>query len=76
MNNAKVTGLRGVELGVKDLSQSIAFYQCIWGLDPVVAEGDTVYLRANGSEHHVVTLRERYEDLVHLEVVDPDWRTA
>src|SRR6266705_2071274 len=59
MNNAKVTGLRGVELGVKDLSQSIAFYQCIWGLDPVVSEGDTVYLRANGSEHHVVTLRER-----------------
>src|SRR5882757_11204600 len=59
MNNAKVTGLRGVELGVKDLSQSIAFYQCIWGLDPVVSEGDTVHLRANGSEHHVVTLRER-----------------
>ena len=59
MNNAKVTGLRGVELGVKDLSQSIAFYQCIWGLDPVVSEGDTVYLRANGNEHHVVTLRER-----------------
>src|SRR6266705_2515639 len=59
MNNAKVTGLRGVELGVKDLSQSIAFYQCIWGLDPVVSEGDTVYLRANGSEHHIVTLRER-----------------
>jgi len=59
MNNAKVTGLRGVELGVKDLSQSIAFYQCILGLDPVVAEGDTVHLRANGSEHHVVTLRER-----------------
>src|SRR5262249_41307308 len=59
MNNAKVTGLRGVELGVKDLNQSIAFYQCVWGLDPVVTEGDTVHLRANGGEHHVVTLRER-----------------
>src|SRR5215467_16213299 len=59
MNNAKVTGLRGVELAVKDLNQSIAFYQCIWGLDPVVSEGDTVHLRANGGEHHVVTLRER-----------------
>jgi len=59
MNNAKVTGLRGVELGVKDLNQSIAFYQCIWGLEPVVTEGDTVHLRANGGEHHVVTLRER-----------------
>ncbi len=59
MNNAKVTGLRGVELGVKDLHQSAAFYGFIWGLDPVVSEGDTIHLRANGSEHHVVTLRER-----------------
>jgi len=29
-----------------------------------------------GERYAVVTLRERYEDLVHLEVVDPDWRTA
>jgi diaminopimelate decarboxylase len=29
-----------------------------------------------GDRYAVVTLRERYEDLVHLEVVDPDWRTA
>jgi diaminopimelate decarboxylase len=29
-----------------------------------------------GDRFAVVTLRERYEDLVHLEVVDPDWRTA
>ena len=59
MNNAKVTGLRGVELGVKDLHQSAVFYSCIWGLEPVVSEGDTIHLRANGGEHHVVTLRER-----------------
>jgi len=59
MNNAKVTGLRGVELGVKDLHQSAAFYSCVWGLDPVVSEGDTIHLRANGTEHHIVTLRER-----------------
>jgi diaminopimelate decarboxylase len=29
-----------------------------------------------GDRYAVVTQRERYEDLVHLEVVDPDWRTA
>jgi diaminopimelate decarboxylase len=29
-----------------------------------------------GDRFAVVTLRERYEDLVHLEVGDPDWRTA
>ncbi|MGH6769361.1 MAG: VOC family protein [Xanthobacteraceae bacterium] len=59
MNNARVTGLRSIELGVPDLTQSSAFYQYVWGLEPVVAEGDTIYLRANGSEHHAVTLRER-----------------
>jgi catechol 2,3-dioxygenase len=59
MNTAKVTGLRSIELGVTNLSQSAAFYQHVWGLDPVVSEGDTIHLRANGSEHHIVTLRER-----------------
>src|SRR5438552_2485498 len=57
--NAKVTGLRSIELGVRNLNQSAAFYSHVWGLDPVLAEDDTVHLRANGAEHHVVTLRER-----------------
>jgi catechol 2,3-dioxygenase len=59
MNNATVTGLRSVELGVTDLNQSAAFYNQVWGLEPVISEGDTVHLRANGAEHHIVTLRER-----------------
>jgi catechol 2,3-dioxygenase len=59
MNNAKVTGLRCVELGVPNLTQSVAFYNCVWGLEPVLSEGDTIHLRANGAEHHSVTLRER-----------------
>jgi catechol 2,3-dioxygenase-like lactoylglutathione lyase family enzyme len=59
MNNAKVIGLRGVELGVRDLHQSAAFYSHVWGLEPVGGQGDTVHLRGSGAEHHVVTLRER-----------------
>lgn len=59
MSQAKVTGLRGVELGVRDLHQSLGYYNHIWGLEPVAGEGDTVHLRANGTEHHIVTLRER-----------------
>jgi catechol 2,3-dioxygenase-like lactoylglutathione lyase family enzyme len=59
MVNARVVGLRGVEIGVTHLDRATAFYSCVWGLDPVLSEGDTVHLRANGSEHHVVTLRER-----------------
>jgi catechol-2,3-dioxygenase len=59
MTNARVSGLRSVELGVTDLSQSAAFYCAIWGLHQVAAEADTIHLRANAAEHHAVTLRER-----------------
>src|SRR5258705_1110803 len=59
MINAKVTGLRGIELGVTNLDRAAAFYSCVWGLDPILSEKDTIHLRANGTEHHVVTLRER-----------------
>ncbi len=59
MNNARIVGLRSIELGVPNLTQSVAFYRCVWGLEPVMNEGDTVHLRANGPEHHAVTLRER-----------------
>lgn len=59
MNSARVTGLRSIELGVPNLTQSVAFYSHVWGLEPVASEGDTIHLRANGAEHHAVTLRER-----------------
>jgi catechol 2,3-dioxygenase len=59
MTNAKVIGLRGVELGVRDLHQSAGFYNQVWGLEPVAGQGDTMHLRGNGPEHHVVTLRQR-----------------
>ena len=55
----RVTGLRSVELGVTDLLQSAAFYSRVWGLKPVLTNGDTVHLRGNGAEHHALTLRER-----------------
>ena len=32
--------------------------------------------RETGDRFAVVTARERYEDLVHLEAADPDWRTT
>jgi catechol 2,3-dioxygenase len=54
-----ITGLRSVELAIFDLRKSADFYRQVWGLEPVAAKGDTVHLRANGREHHAVTLRER-----------------
>src|SRR5438034_758731 len=59
MIDAKVTGLRGVELGVPNLDRAAAFYRHVWGLEPVVSEKDSIYLRANGPEHHALTLREQ-----------------
>jgi catechol 2,3-dioxygenase-like lactoylglutathione lyase family enzyme len=59
MSNARVSGLRSIELGVTHLDRAAAFYSMIWGLDQVVADKDTIHLRANGTEHHAVTLRER-----------------
>lgn len=59
MGTARVTGLRSVELGVPNLEKSVAFYCNAWGLEQVGSEGDTVYLRGTGTEHHVLTLRQR-----------------
>jgi len=59
MPNARITGLRSIELGVPDLDRSSDFYQAVWGLQEVAADGDTIHLRGTGAEHHVVTLRQR-----------------
>ena len=59
MINARVTGLRSVELGVADLDKSAAFYRDVWGLEQVVSSGDTIHMRGTGGEHHVLTLRQR-----------------
>jgi catechol-2,3-dioxygenase len=59
MTNARVIGLRSVELGVPDLERSAVFYQDVWGLQEVISDGDTIHLRGTGAEHHVVTLRLR-----------------
>jgi catechol 2,3-dioxygenase-like lactoylglutathione lyase family enzyme len=59
MTTAKVTGVRSIELGVPHLDRAAAFYSHVWGLAPVTRERDSIHLRANGAEHHVVTLRER-----------------
>jgi catechol 2,3-dioxygenase len=59
MANARITGLRSVEIGVPDLERSSDFYQKVWGLEETASDQDTIHLRGTGSEHHVVTLRQR-----------------
>src|SRR6185295_16062633 len=59
MTHARVTGVRSIELGVRDVRQSADFYNKVWALEEVSSEGDTVHFRATGGEHHVLTIRER-----------------
>src|SRR5436190_16111224 len=59
MTNARINGLRSIELGVHDLNKSAEFYRKVWALEDVAAEGDSIHLRGTGNDHHVITLRER-----------------
>jgi len=59
MTSSRVTGVRSIELGVRDIHQSAEFYTKVWALEPVAAEGDGMQFRATGGEHHVLTIREQ-----------------
>ena len=59
MTQARVTGVRSIEIGVRDLHQSSEFYNKVWALEEVASEGDCIHFRATGSEHHILTIRER-----------------
>ena len=56
-----ITRLRSAELGVSDLTQSVAFYTDTWGLRRVASADGAVYLRATSPEHHILVLREQPE---------------
>ena len=70
MTNSRVTGVRSIELGVRDLHQSAEFYTKVWALEQVCSEGDGMHFRATGGEHHVLTIRERPKPAL----LGPNWR--
>lgn len=77
MNNARVTGVRSVELGVPDLRQSSEFYTKVWGLEQAAAEGNAVHLRGTGVEHHLLTLRQHGKPtLISVDCAAPDHATV
>ena len=53
-----VEGIRGIALKVRDLDESVAFYETCWGLEEVARFQGTSYLRATGGEHHVLALHQ------------------
>ncbi len=56
MTRFPVSALRSVDLGTPDIDRSEKFYVEVWGLEAVARRNGVVYLRAGGSDHHVVAL--------------------
>jgi catechol 2,3-dioxygenase len=56
MTSFPVTALRSVNIGTPDLALSERFYTSTWGLDVVARHEGAVYLRASGTDHHVLAL--------------------
>ncbi|HET7885908.1 MAG TPA: VOC family protein [Bradyrhizobium sp.] len=51
-----VSALRSVDLGTPDVGRSERFYVGVWGLEVVARRNGVVYLRADGTDHHVLAL--------------------
>ncbi len=59
MSRFPVTALRSVAIGTPDLALSERFYTQVWGLEVAARQGEAVYLRATGADHHVLALHPR-----------------
>ena len=51
-----VARLSHVGLRANDLSKQAEFYTARWGLEPIDEGGQAMFLRADGPDHHVLTL--------------------
>lgn len=59
MAEPKVIGIRSVDLGVPDVGANAKFYSDVWALDRVAEDGESVYLRGTGADHHILGLHHR-----------------
>ena len=56
-----LTGLRGVDLGVRDVAAAARFFTEVWRLSTVAEHDGAVYLRGGGAQHHILSLHARAE---------------
>jgi catechol 2,3-dioxygenase-like lactoylglutathione lyase family enzyme len=54
-----VIGLRGADLGVRDVAAQARFYTEVWRLAIVAERNGSVYLRGSGANHHILSLHAR-----------------
>ena len=77
MNEARVTAVRSVELGVRDVEAASGFYGGTWHLDPVAEDNGSRYFRGTGPEHHILALHQRGEPaLIRIDLAAPDKRSV
>jgi catechol 2,3-dioxygenase-like lactoylglutathione lyase family enzyme len=68
-----VTGIRGVDLGVRDVAAAARFYTEVWRLPRVAERNGSVYLRGAGAHHHILALHPRAKaELLCLNLAAPD----
>lgn len=56
MPKTSAYGIRSVDLAVRDLEATKAFYEAQWGLKEVARENGSIYMRATGKDHHVLAI--------------------
>src|SRR4051812_40537857 len=54
MTSKLVSSLRSVALDVPDLQRAEEFYTRTWHLDVAARSDDAIYLRATGTDHHLI----------------------
>jgi catechol 2,3-dioxygenase len=59
-----VTGLRGVDLGVRDVAAQARFYTEVWRLAVVAERNGSVYLRGSGAYCHILALHPHSEPAI------------
>jgi catechol 2,3-dioxygenase len=57
MEQAKVSALRSVEIGVTNMDEAVRFYKEVWGLTSVGGDQSVHYLRGTAPFHHILALR-------------------
>ena len=64
MPTGDVTGLRGVDLGVRDVAAHARFFTDVWRLTITAERNGSVYLRGSGAYCHILALHPRSESAI------------
>ena len=73
MAEPRVSGLHSAELGVQDMAAAKKFFTDTWGLEAIVEQDGTIYLRGTGPSQYVIALHPRdRSELVRITLLADD----